>query len=301
MRIKKIFSSLLIFILLTITSIYAIFLVLSRTNGNVISSGHKRGYILYVPESYQAGELVPLVISIHGFASWPAQQQNISQFNTLADEYGFIVVYPRGRGFPLRWQTGYYGDENPLIDVIFIEDLIDKLMENYTIDPTRVYVNGFSNGGGMAFLLGCVLADRITAIGTVAGAYALPDDKCKPYRSVPLITFHGIDDPIVPYDGGIVSNLGYTLPSISNWVKSWVRRDGCNINPLDIKKTEEVEAIKYSGCEDDVEVQFYKIIGGGHSWPGGQQLPRFIVGFTTEEINASSLMWEFFQQYKLDK
>ena len=58
--------------------------------------------------------------------------------------------------------------------------------------------------------------------------------------------------------------------------------------------------IAFTGCEEEVEVQFYKVNRGGHSWPGGQQLPKFIVGLTTEEINASSLMWEFFQQYKLE-
>ena len=299
--IKKIIISVLIFILLAITSIISIFLILTRTNGSVISSDQKRRYLLYVPESYQPGEPTPLMISVHGFASWPAQQQNITQFNTLADKYGFIVVYPRGRGFPLRWQTGYYGDEDPLVDVIFIEDLINKLMGDYSIDPTRIYANGFSNGGGLANLLGCVLSDKIAAIGTVAGAYALSDDKCEPSRSVPLITFHGTDDPIVPFEGGTVTNLGYTLPSISNWVASWVRRDGCNVDPVVMKLFETVEVKKYTGCEEGIEVQFYKVIGGGHSWPGGQKLPKFIVGFTTEEINASSLMWEFFQKYKLEK
>lgn len=80
-------------------------LVLNRTNGEIISGGEKRRYLLYVPESYDPAVLTPLVINIHGFAQWPANQMQVSQWNELADQYGFIVVYPSGTGFPLRWRV----------------------------------------------------------------------------------------------------------------------------------------------------------------------------------------------------
>ncbi len=193
------------------------YMTLNRTNGTIQSSGIARKYLLYVPKSYDKTKPTPLVISIHGFIEWPAHQMQISHWNKLADEHGFIVVYPSGTGIPLRWDAfpRAGGGNDGLRDVTFISDLIDKLEGDYNIDPTRIYANGLSNGGGMSFLLACKLADRIAAIGGVAGAYSTPWSECSPSRPVPVIAFHGDADPIVPYEGGTVSRAGFTFPAIA--------------------------------------------------------------------------------------
>ena len=74
--------------------------VRNRTNGTIVSSGQRREYLLYVPKSYDRAKPTPLVISMHGAAEWPAQQMNLSRWNRLADEHGFIVVYPAGSTCP---------------------------------------------------------------------------------------------------------------------------------------------------------------------------------------------------------
>jgi polyhydroxybutyrate depolymerase len=73
----------------------------------------------------------------------------ISNWNTLADRHGFIVVYPSGTGFPLRWRTTdtLDSDNDPARDVTFISDLIDRLSADYNIDSSRIYVNGLSTAG----------------------------------------------------------------------------------------------------------------------------------------------------------
>jgi polyhydroxybutyrate depolymerase len=184
---------------LTLLAIGA-FRIINPTNGSLVSAGEKRSYLLYVPESYDPTVPTPLIITLHGFAQWPANQAGVSQWNELADEYGFIVVYPAGTGFPMRWRTwGAPGsDTDPMQDVTFISDLIDKLSAEYNIDPARVYANGLSNGGGMSFVLSCKLSERIAAFGSVAGAYSLPWGECNPARPLPAIVFHGTADPIVP-------------------------------------------------------------------------------------------------------
>ena len=141
------FSLVGILSLLVITIIFGsvIYSVVNRTNGEIISSGQKRTYLTYVPEFYDASKPTPLILSLHGFIEWPAHQMKISQWNKVADKYGFIVVYPSGTGFPLRWNAS---GKSPNQDVIFITDLIDKLEAEYNIDSKRVYVNGLSNGGG---------------------------------------------------------------------------------------------------------------------------------------------------------
>src|SRR5712691_13334857 len=173
--------------------------ILDRTNGSIVSSGKPRSYLLYVPQSYDRAKPTPLVISMHGAAGWPAQQMNLSGWNRLADEQGFIVVYPSGSDVPKIWHVDR--GAGLMRDVRFISALIDTLEAAYNIDPTRIYANGISNGGGMAFVLSCTLSDRIAAVGMVAAAQTLPWSWCTDHRPVPMIAFHGTAD-LVPYQGG---------------------------------------------------------------------------------------------------
>ncbi len=274
--------------------------VSNKTNGTLISSGVRREYLLYVPPSYDPATPTPFVITLHGFAQWPANQRDVSRWNPLADEYGFIVVYPSGTGFPKRWGAHGTADSlNPQMeDVTFISDLIDKLESEYTIDPTRIYANGLSNGGGMSYLLACKLADRIAAVGTVAGAYLYPLSECQPARTVPMIVFHGDADPIVPYYGGPSGPFDQPFPVIPDWVAQWAQQNGCAETPGELPAQGEVTGIKYVGCDQNTEVPFYTIHGGGHSWPNhAGALPKAIVGHTTQDIDATRVMWAFFQQY----
>lgn len=275
--------------------------VLNRTNGEITSSGMVRKYLVYQPESYDAARPVPLVISIHGFADWPAHHMQTSHWNDLADEQGFIVVYPAGTQIPLRWNAYDLPDDRIDADaeVRFIADLIDKLSDDYAIDPTRIYANGLSNGGGMTVLLACRLSDRITAIGSVSGAYLLPPDQCAPSRPVPVIAFHGTEDPIVPYQGGEVFHSGLFYPDIPTWILQWVRHNGCDPTPLDLPSRGEVIGLRYTHCNREADVVLYTVEGGGHAWPGGEKLPEIIVGHTSDDIDATRVMWDFFSRYSL--
>jgi poly(3-hydroxybutyrate) depolymerase len=71
----------------------------SATTDTIISSGEKREYLLYVSKSYDRTKPTPLVISLHTSMSWPSSSMAISQWNLVADENGFMVVYPEGTGF----------------------------------------------------------------------------------------------------------------------------------------------------------------------------------------------------------
>jgi polyhydroxybutyrate depolymerase len=275
------------------------FRLVNRTNGTLVSSGEKRSYLLYVPDSYDPSVPAPLVITIHGFAQWPAHQMHITGWNDLADEHGFLVVYPAGTRFPLRWRTWAEPgrEQEPVIEVAFIADLIDELEKEYNLDPARVYVNGLSNGGGMSFLLACRLSERIAAIGIVAPALVTPWEECQPSRPVPTIVFHGTADPIVPYSGGPFPRGGLEFPSIPEWVDVLAQRNGCGPMPLELEPAGSVSGLEYTACSADVI--FYTIAGGGHSWPGGQPIPVWIAGETTADIDATRVMWEFFQSHPL--
>lgn len=277
------------------------FVIMNRTNGSIISSGVERRYLLYVPESYDPSVSTPLVVSIHGFSSWPQNQMETSRWNDLADREGFIVVYPSGTGVPKHWRLPANlmettGSEE---DVIYLTELIDSLEQQYNIDPQRVYINGFSNGAGMTVVMGCRLADRIAAIGGVAGAYLFPLESCHPSRPVPMIAFHGTADPIVPYSGGTSAHFNAPFPNIPEWIKKRAALNGCASTPTTILEKDTVTGIEYRGCDSNAPVVFYSIRGGGHTWPGGHPLPKWIAGYTDQTISATEYIWEFFKQHPL--
>ena len=277
-----------------------LFNIVNRTNGSILTSGETRRYLLYVPETIDPSQPVSLVITFHGFAQWPANQANVSQWNKLAEKEGFIVVYPSGTNFPKRWRTSPEQGEGMTKDITFISDLIDQLLQEYNIDPKRVYANGLSNGGGMSLALGCELSERIAAIGGVGGAYIYPLDECKPARVVPMIAFHGTTDPIVPYYGGPSEGFDIPFPSIPAWIEERASLNGCDPAPILLAPIGDVSGMRYTDCTDGADVVFYSIAGGGHSWPGGKPLPEGIVGETNMDISATETIWEFFSRYTLN-
>jgi polyhydroxybutyrate depolymerase len=286
-------------VLIAVVSIY----VLNETNGSIVSSGETREYLLYVPSSYDRTKPTPLVISMHGAAGWPAQQMNLSRWNRLADEHGFIVVYPSGNDVPRIWHVER--GAGLMRDVRFISELIDTLEAAYNIDPARIYANGISNGGGMAFVLSCTLSDRIAAVGMVAAVQTLPSSWCTDPRPVPMIAFHGIADPIVPYHGGPLGDpfnpVKVMFPAVRDWVASWGRRNRCGPNPIESAIAADVARREYTNCAVDAPVVLYSVQGGGHTWPGGKPLPEWWVGPTSNSIDATREMWAFFREHPLQR
>jgi len=271
----------------------------NRDNGSFVSSGERREYLLHVPRSYDRSKPMPLVISMHGAGLWGAVQKEISQWNDLADEQRFIVVYPSGLGGQgVRIWRAQPGPELTK-DVRFISELIDTLKASYNIDSTRIYANGLSNGGGMAFVLSCTLSNRIAAVGMVAAAQTLPWTWCKDQRAVPMIAFHGTADRQVPYNGGSAWISPRPFPNVPRWAANWARRNRCGANPIESAVAADVARRAYTNCADDADVVLYTIQGGGHTWPGGGPLPEWFVGTTTRSIDATRLMWTFFGDHPL--
>lgn len=289
---KILFITISVVIIMVLILGTILFININQKDGEVLTSGETRKYLLHIPDNYDPSIPTPLVISIHGFAEWPAHQMNLSHWNELANQENFIVVYPRGSSFPLRWRTNGLGDS--LLDVQYISDLIEKLQEEYNIDPQRIYANGLSNGAGMSFQLACKLSDRIAAFGGVAGAYTLSWENCQTERPVPAIIFHGTADPIVPFTGGPSRDFNVPFPDISEWVEQMAQKNGCESIPKIIPTREKISGYHFTNCDQNADVDYYIVDGGGHSWPGGDPLPEWIVGITSDNINATQTMWKFF-------
>jgi len=294
----------LILVLIALPALLAIagliaFRVRNRNNGAIDVAGEHRRYLLYVPSTYDASKPAPLVISMHGAGGWPVQQMRVSRWNRLAEREGFIVVYPSGldRGRPRVWRVN--AGSGLSHDVRFIAALIDKIAASYNIDRKRIYANGLSNGGGMSFVLSCTLSDRIAAVGLVASAQTLPWSWCRDTRAVPMIAFHGTADPVIPYDGGVSWMSDRVFPSMPIWARKWAKRNGCGAEPVSSTIAADVSRREFTHCTDDASVVLYTIRNGGHTWPGGGPLPQWLVGRTSDSVDATREMWAFFRAHPL--
>ena len=294
-------------LLILIGTHYALFYSSPRANGRIVSSGQEREYLLHVPENYDGSEATPLVIGLHGGMVWPSTQKEISGWNSLADQHGFIVVYPSGETFggkgtgvkPKVWLIK--PDARLRRNVAFIEHLIDELTTRYTIDSSRIYVSGLSNGGAMAFALSCTIGDRIAAVGTVAAAHdQRPFDWCPDPRPVPVIRLHGRADPVVPYEGGTSWASPNPFASSAEWTASWGQRNRCAPVPERTEIASDVTLMEYKDCSGDAAVLQYVVEGAGHVWPGGGPMPEWLVGPSANQIDATRLMWEFFEKRHLE-
>lgn len=297
-----------VFVVIAVASFYARFYVPNQSSKTIVSLGEEREYLLYVPETYDRTKSTPLVISMHAAALWPATQMETSQWNEVADEHGFLVVYPSGMtpsgtGTGVRpkvWSIRPEADASA--NVQFISDLIDALEVDYNIDPSRIYANGFSNGGAMTFALSCRLSGRIAAVATVAAAHdQQPFGWCGDARPMPMISFHGLADKLVPYDGGRSWATPRPFPSVLTWTADWARRNRCGETPIESGEAADVTRLEYTDCADDAAVVLYALRGGGHSWPGGAPGPEWLLGPTSDSLDATRLMWAFFLEHPLPR
>lgn len=263
-----------------------------------------RSYLLYVPEAYDGSEDWPLVINYHGFTNSAADQMYISQMNTVADTGHFLIAYPQGLlvsnpflGFSAPgWNVD--GTLSTNDDIAFSNSLIDHIQTTYAIDAARIYVTGWSMGASIAFEVSCKLADRIAAVAGVANQMADSQiANCDPGRPLSAMLIQGTADPIVPFDGD-----GFLFSAASATPSFWAGYNHCapdslvtDLPDLVTTDTSTVTLIDYIDCDAGTEVLFYRVNGGGHSWPGGGALPPSL-GKTNQDINASSEIWNFFQR-----
>lgn len=306
--LQKLFAAAAVFLLLTLACARTVPMPTPAPSGSLAGEttrtlthdGRNRSYILYIPDSINYEEAVPLVLVFHGGAGNADTAVFMSGFNDVADQNGFIVVYPNGTG-PLgddkllTWNAGAccaYAQENNVDDVGFARAVVADVQSFVNIDSQRIYATGMSNGGMLSQRLGCEAADLFAAIAPVAGT--LNVSPCNPSESISVIEFHGTADQNVPYYGGFGSNslVDVDFAAVPDSIALWMTFNDCAAR-LRVNSFEDIQHQTSTGCTDNSTVELYTIIDGGHSWPGGKG------GWAgadqpTATISASQLIWEFF-------
>ena len=259
--------------------------------------GLNRTYRLYVPSGYNSQQAVPLLLNLHGYGSNNIEQEQYGDFRPIADTAVFLVVHPNGTldfNNTMHWNT--FGTSN-VNDVGFLSALIDTLAQHYNIDLSRVYSTGMSNGGFMSYSLSCALSQKIAAIASVTGTMTTANFMtCLPSRPIPMMHIHGTADATVPYNGN-----AFFVPVV-NIVDYWIDHNNCqttaefqqlpDINPNDGCTA---ERYVYPMGDAGTSVEHYKIIGGGHSWPGAP----ININITNMDFSASEVIWQFLRKYDM--
>lgn len=260
----------------------------------VVSSDIERDYLLYIPASYESSAPAPLVLGFHGSGSDPVKQLAYSDFAKVAEEEGAVLALPLGiydNNGKNSWNTA--NDPEGADDVQLVRDLIADVSEAISIDPKRIYATGFSGGGRMISRLACELGETLAAFAPVSGIQ-FPAD-CSPARGVDIITFHGKHDLVNHYVWGDYSPK-YWKTGVEESVAGWVKKNVCVNDPMTEQFSEVVAKVSWQWCRDDSELLFYRIEDGGHTWPGSPIiLDAPWSGKTNGDINATRLIWEFFE------
>lgn len=268
-----------------------------------------RSFLVYKPKGYNNTSSLPLVFVNHGGQSTAQGMMQVADFRTLADKDKFIVIYPQG--FQNTWNDGRPTTANQLgvDDVNFFSAMCNYAVANLSVDNSKIYVTGLSNGGFMASRLGCELSDRIAAIAVVGATFEQGIyTNCSPSKSMPTIIIQGSLDPFVPFNGGLVlPGAGGNAVSHTLAITKWVSINNCETTPTTTNLPDvsndgtTVTQSKYLGGTNGSEVIGYVVNNGGHTWPQGlQYASEATIGKTSQDINANEVIWTFFKKFKRD-
>jgi polyhydroxybutyrate depolymerase len=251
----------------------------------------------------------PLVLAFHGGQSHPEMMRRFSGLDALAATGRAVVAFPEGTGSRVglfTWNGGNCCGEaraDDSDDVGFVAAILDALATRLPIDTRRVHATGMSNGAMMAYRVAAELSTRIASIAPVAGPLAIAS--ISPSRPVAVLHFHGSLDQFTPLGGG-VGRRSITRVShrpVLEGLLDWVHANGCAREYVrePIPCSDEgitIERFTWGAGAGGSEVVFYRMEGGGHTWPG--RVPdSFFLGPAALSLDANAIIWQFFERHPL--
>jgi len=279
-----------------------------------------RQYRVYVPSSVlsQSTTEVPVVFSLHGAAnSNELTDWGVQNFNSLADANKFIVVYPQGRKliFPYfgnqtdgenGWEsTGAINEDTEFFKAI-IADLSSSTTRaeyknngsmRFTIDPSRIYITGFSNGGEMAYACANAMPEVFAAYSSISGLQ-MNEMHMQHHgsRPVPFIHIHGTKDDFIKYSH---------MPTV---IDNMIFRNGNNMTPVNVttgtasywndnitsNETSNFRKSEYTG--GTYPYVYYEI---GNGMTASDKGMGHSADCTIGGNNSKKIFWEFMSKYSL--
>jgi poly(3-hydroxybutyrate) depolymerase/peptidoglycan/LPS O-acetylase OafA/YrhL len=211
---------------------------------------------------------VPAIVFLHGITATVASEEARDGLLPLAASGRAVLVYPFGHG--LSWNDGVCcgaAHRDGVDDYAFLTAVVARTRVMPEVDPTRVYVAGYSNGGKMALAVGCRLPRLVAGVVAVAAYTTVTCPTSGPPLSV--LEVNSPDDPEIPYIQTVATSV------------LWRQRDGCGVKPIS-RTTGRLTTQRWA-CRSGTRVELAAYTGARHSWPaGGRGTPA-----------AAQTIWEF--------
>jgi polyhydroxybutyrate depolymerase len=254
----------------------------TTTQKTLTSGGEARLYRVFKPPGLRGRS--PLIVALHGAGGSGAKFERRSGWDGLAQRAHVLVAYPSA--FKRGWRN------NGQLDVRFLSSMLDAIERDYKVDRRRVYFTGFSSGAFMTYRIACDLAQRVPAIGPVAGA-PVQDCAPPPTRPVAVIHIHGTADARIPYLGGrAIANgqpFGQAFPSAFAMARRWVRWDHCSANAPSARRGTVTTKV-WRRCRAGTEVRLVTLAGWTHAFPTRAD---------GAPIDGPSTIWGFLKRFSL--
>ena len=264
----------------------------------------ERCWLLLVPLIPNESAPAPLLVDMHGNGDDMYQQRWTSDFANISMEQGFFVAYPQGHNN--AWNHGSSlipcSDElrcSEEDDVGFILQMLDTIMQNHSVDKSRVYVTGWSNGCGMTQRLAVQASEVFAAAGCMA-MYRFAEVQSD-YSPIPFMEVHGLLDEIVLYatTAPAAPVFGPEKGAIQN-LESWADLNGCQGSIPEVIVSEEDYDIRgYTDCENEAQVMLVSLFFAAHN-PYEHDDPVADPGrgwANPTGVPSSTIVWEFVSQF----
>ncbi|HEY3393847.1 MAG TPA: dienelactone hydrolase family protein, partial [Lacipirellulaceae bacterium] len=160
-----------------------------RSGGSTLLPGR-----LYIPPEATGNSLSPrpLIVFLHGGGD--AGTDNLRQLNRNiaglafeAERRGAFLYAPQA---PLNWRPKLITDR--------VMTMVDRALADYDVDLTRLYLSGYSSGGGGTWNMLSRYPNRFAAAVPVSPVSAEPDFIPANLADQPIAIFHARDDSIAP-------------------------------------------------------------------------------------------------------
>lgn len=275
-----------------------------------VVGGLDRHWQLHVPGGYGDGESMGLLVALHGGGGSHTQLAKVG-LDDLSERERVLVAVPNA------WE-GYWNDgrrdpkavsvRRGVDDVAFIRRVIEATSAEYQVDPTRVYVAGYSNGAMMSARVACDLSHVVAAVGMVAGSLGKKASKrCEPAHPVSMVNISGPSDRVVPFEGGHISVRGRSRGHVIGVPKTasiWGRLHDCAVaaeqaaEDGDPNQNPKVSVQRWSGCRGETEIEVHAVAGVGHTWPiNSARSSRGSDSSTPIGFDATETLWRFFEDH----
>jgi polyhydroxybutyrate depolymerase len=284
-----------------------------------IAFGGGRRMLVYVPASLVAASPRAVVLVLHGGGgsalnvSTPGENP-LAVFRDVADRERFVVVFPEGspaQDGRLGW-TDCRSDNlqaSKEDDLGFLRAVVAKLRADYALGADRVFMSGTSNGGQMTLAFAAQASDDVAAIAISSAN--LPEKPLAgpctrgPSRPIPALMAHGSADPVMPFAGGCVANLGGGCARgrvvgaeatrdaylrLNGLASTWTRTETVEVDATDPGTA---ERFVYEG---PAPVEWWRLNGAGHTSPSKVVLkaPTAAAGAQNHDVEFAELAWAFF-------